>query len=248
MALSNLSKENGTSEEVFICNHSLPNTDSDQVNNAALSWAAILAWSLAALASAIMIASAIDTVVTSSLRAATALSGAATVATVASSITAAGNEISQTNDASRSKTGAMGYIIDALFRKGANVPNTSATEQITSPDNMQQPHASEVKRIFVHAMHTIAMPPGDLSYPSQLVSKHTGLTKPEPESYMEEMYPSLQKEARDAERDAEIVAKDAVDTGRKASIYSTLWLFSSLLMATFSVSLAATWCGRRIDA
>ena len=49
-------------------------------------------------------------------------------------------------------------------------------------------------------------------------------------------------------RETEIAAKDAADKARKASAYSALWLFISLLIGAFVASLAATFGGRRRDA
>jgi hypothetical protein len=49
-------------------------------------------------------------------------------------------------------------------------------------------------------------------------------------------------------RDAEAQAKEAADKARKATAYSTLWLFVSLLVGAFVASLCATWGGRERDA
>ena len=45
-------------------------------------------------------------------------------------------------------------------------------------------------------------------------------------------------------RDAEITARDAADKARKASAYSAIWLFVSLLIGAFVASLSATFGGR----
>ena len=49
-------------------------------------------------------------------------------------------------------------------------------------------------------------------------------------------------------RGAEVATRDAADKARKASAYSALWLFVSLLIGAFVASLAATFGGRRRDA
>jgi len=49
-------------------------------------------------------------------------------------------------------------------------------------------------------------------------------------------------------RSSEITTRDAADDARKASAYSALWLFVSLLTGAFDTSLAATFGGRRRDA
>jgi hypothetical protein len=48
-------------------------------------------------------------------------------------------------------------------------------------------------------------------------------------------------------KEAETAARNAADKARKATAYSTLWLFVSLLAGAFVASLAATWGGRRRD-
>lgn len=88
------------------------------------------------------------------------------------------------------------------------------------------------------------LPPADLTYISQLVSSHTGLTQQEAEKRVNNIYSNMQTK----KQNAEIAAKDAADKARKASIYATLWLFVSLLMGAFSASLAATWGGCCRDA
>jgi hypothetical protein len=47
---------------------------------------------------------------------------------------------------------------------------------------------------------------------------------------------------------AEVAAREAADQARKASAYSALWLFVSLLIGAFVASLSATFGGRRRDA
>jgi hypothetical protein len=45
-----------------------------------------------------------------------------------------------------------------------------------------------------------------------------------------------------------VAAREAADKARKASAYSAMWLFVSLLIGAFVASLAATFGGRRRDA
>jgi hypothetical protein len=49
-------------------------------------------------------------------------------------------------------------------------------------------------------------------------------------------------------RSAEVAAREAADKARKASAFSALWLFVSLLIGAFIASLAATYGGRQRDA
>ncbi len=88
------------------------------------------------------------------------------------------------------------------------------------------------------------LPPTDITYVSQIVSRHTGLTQQEAEKRVNNIYTNMQAK----KQNAEIAVKEAADKARKASIYATLWFFVSLLMGAFSASLAATWGGRCRDA
>jgi len=49
-------------------------------------------------------------------------------------------------------------------------------------------------------------------------------------------------------RNAELATRDAADKARKASAYSALWLFVSLLIGAFVASLTATFGGQQRDA
>ncbi|MGZ8272203.1 MAG: hypothetical protein ACXWT5_13565 [Methylophilus sp.] len=200
-----------------------------------------LTWSVATLVTAALIASVVGSVVSGGVQTVTTLTGVAASAAVAGGIAGA-----QSDNVSGSGDGAMGYIVDGLFRKDANMVSATSTEQITTtPDTAQQSApTSEVTRILVNAMRMKAMPPADLSYVSQLVARQTGLAQIEAEKRVNDIYAGMQTNARNAE----LAAKNAADKARKASIYSTLWLFVSLLMGAFSASLAATWGGRCRDA
>jgi hypothetical protein len=201
-----------------------------------------LAWAVATLATAVLLASAIGAIVSGGVQAAATITGGAATAAVAGGVAAAGSEMTKPDNG----TDTMGYFVDSLFRKDANSASTTSTgRNVTSTDTAQQTASiSEVTRIFVNSMSVKSLPAADLSYISQLVSSHTGLTQPEAEARVNDVYASMQTKARNAE----LVAKDEADKARKASIYTTLWLFVSLLMGAFSASLAATWGGRCRDA
>jgi hypothetical protein len=211
-----------------------------------------LTWSVATLATAIMIASVVGAVVSGGVQAAATITGAAASAAVVGGVVAAGGESSQSADANGTSDGAMEYVVDLLFRKEANEASGTADTSSAPPSQInptpdskvQSASKAEMTRILANAMRMKAMPPADLTYISQLVSRQTGLTQIEAEKRVDEIYAGLQSNVRDAE----LAAKSAFDKARKASIYSTLWLFVSLLMGAFSASLAATWGGRCRDA
>lgn len=204
-----------------------------------------LAWSVATLVTAVLITSTVGSIISGGVQAVSTITGGAANAAVAGGVLAAGGEGSQPDNASGFGTGAMGYFVDSLFRQDDSFAMTTSSEiNNTSLDTAQQaPATGEVTRIFINSMDKEALPQSDLSYISQLVSRHTGLTPQEAETRVNDIYGNLQASIRDAE----IAAKEAADKARKASIYTTLWLFVSLLIGAFSASLAATWGGRCRD-
>lgn len=205
-----------------------------------------LAWAVATLATAMLLASAIGAIVNGGVQAAATIAGGAATAAVAGGAVAAGSEMAKPDNASGSGIDTMGYIVDSLFRKDATMGSKTATEQnaITTETEQKTAPISEVTRIFVNSMSMKTLPVTDLTYISQLVSRHTGLTQQEAEKRVNDIYTNMQT----TKHNAEIAAKEAADKARKASIYTTLWLFVSLLMGAFSASLAATWGGQCRDA
>jgi hypothetical protein len=103
---------------------------------------------------------------------------------------------------------------------------------------------AEVSRIFMNVSRSEPLPPEDLRYVGQIVAQRTGLPQQDAEKRVADVYAKAQAKVRDAE----VSARDAADKARKASAYSALWLFVSLLIGAFVASLAATFGGRRRDA
>jgi hypothetical protein len=205
-----------------------------------------LAWAVASLATAALLTSVIGSIVNGGVQAAASLAGGAANASMTAGVTETGSEMGKSDNASGSETGAMSYFVDTLFRKDSNRDSSTSTEgKIISTDTAQKTALiSEVTRIFINSMSMKTLPPTDLTYISQLVSSHAGLTQQEAEKRVNEIYSNMQS----TKHNAEMAAKDAADKARKATIYATLWLFVSLLMGAFSASLAATWGGCTRDA
>jgi hypothetical protein len=154
-------------------------------------------------------------------------------------VAAANSEQVSTEGANGIETGLIGYFVDSLFRKNTDTDFTASTDP-----SLQLASATEVTRILVNAIRMKSLPPADLSYTRKLVSTHTGLNDSEAEQRVNSIYNTIQEKVRNAE----IATKYAADKARKISIYTTLWLFVSLLMGAFSASLAATYGGRCRDA
>ena len=107
-----------------------------------------------------------------------------------------------------------------------------------------QAPTGEVTRIILQSGTSAALPADDLKYLGQLVAQRTGLSQQDAEKRVTDTVARMQAKVRDAEAQA----KEAADKARKATAYSTLWLFVSLLIGAFVASLCATWGGRERDA
>jgi hypothetical protein len=104
--------------------------------------------------------------------------------------------------------------------------------------------ADEVSRIFMNVSRSEPLPPEDIRYVGQIVAQRTGLSQQEAEKRVADVHARALAKLRGAE----VATRDAADKARKASAYSALWLFVSLLIGAFVASLAATFGGRRRDA
>ena len=211
-----------------------------------------LAWAVASLTTAALLTSAIGTIVSSGVQVgASVVGGAANAALSAGAAGAAtaGSEALRSEGAA----GPMNYFVDALFRRdaaagaasGSGSGSASAPANVPSANTDASPaaSASEVTRILMNSVRTGAMPAEDVRYVGQLVAQRTGLSQADAQKRVTDTYTRLQTTLRDAE----VAAKQAADTARKASAYAALWLFVSLLIGAFVASLAATFGGRQRD-
>jgi hypothetical protein len=208
-----------------------------------------LAWAVASLATAALLTSAIGVIVGGGIQAGAAVAGG--VATTAAAA-AAGGASAAGSEPAKSGTGPMGYFVDSLFRKNTNArtasSDSSASAGARAPAGAaeQAPgaSASEVTRIFMNTMGAGALPAEDVRYVGQVVAQRTGLTQQDAEKRVIDTYTRVQAKLQEAET----AAKEGADKARKASAYTALWLFISLLIGAFVASLAATYGGRRRDA
>jgi hypothetical protein len=187
-----------------------------------------LAWAIASLVTAAMLASAIGAILGSSAQAAASMTGGAAASAMARLAPAAGQ-------------GPTGYFVDTLFRPdAATAPpaGTEVTDRTSSRDD------AEIGRIFMNLGLAEPLPPADISRVAQIVAQRTGLSQQDAEKRVIDVYARAQTRLRDAE----VTARAAADKARKASAYSALWLFVSLLIGAFVASLSATYGGRRRDA
>jgi hypothetical protein len=202
-----------------------------------------LAWAVASLATAALLTSVIGSILSGGVQAgASMVGGVASTASSAVRSAAASAGTDQGNDG-----GPMGYFIDSLFRRDAAAPaagaagsaiGTDAAERAASKDS------AEVSRIFMNVSRSEPLPAEDIRYVGQIVAQRTGLSQQDAQKRVTDVYAKAQAKLREAE----VAAREAADKARKASAYSALWLFVSLLVGAFIASLAATFGGRQRDA
>src|SRR5580698_9525410 len=92
---------------------------------------------------------------------------------------------------------ANAYFVDMLLRSNGSAPQTTDASE-----------RGEVERIFVHALVQGSMPGPDNAYLAQLVSARTGLSLPEAQARVSDVFADSQQSA---------------DRARKAMAYLSLW-------------------------
>jgi hypothetical protein len=202
-----------------------------------------LAWAVASLATAALLTSVIGSIVSGGIK-----TGAAVADSVATSAAAGAAAAGASSVPADTANGAMGYFVDSLFRKSMSAGTTATPAEANAisagaPEPSNGASDAEVTRIFMNTAQSGALPADDVRYVGQIVAQRTGLTQPEAEKRVSDTYARMQAKLRDAEA----TAKEAADQARKASAYTMLWLFVSLLLGAFVASLAATYGGRRRD-
>jgi hypothetical protein len=203
-----------------------------------------LAWAVASLATAALLTSAIGSILSGGVQASASMVGG-----VASTTSAAlGSAAPWARAAQASDGGPMGYFVDSLFRRDlAAAPGAESAASPAGVDANERASGkdmAEVGRIFMNVSRTEPLPADDIRYVGQIVAQRTGLSQQDAERRVTDVYAKAQAKLRDAEA----AAREAADKARKASAYSALWLFVSLLIGAFVASLAATFGGRRRDA
>ncbi|MDT8999485.1 hypothetical protein RQP53_09425 [Paucibacter sp. APW11] len=200
-----------------------------------------LAWAMASLLTAALLGSVIGSILSGGVQAgASVLGGAATTASSSVGAAAASSRSAQRGDA-----GLMDYFVDSLFRRDASLAGgASAPTGQESIDRGNGKDSAEVSRIFMNVSRSDPLPPEDLRYVGLIVAQRTGLSQPLAEKRVAEVYARAQAKVRDIE----LAARETTDEARKASAYTALWLFVSLLVGAFVASLSATFGGRRRDA
>ena len=201
-----------------------------------------LAWAVASLVTAALLTSVIGSIVGKGVQATAAVAGGATAAAAGAATSAQIPNAESARSQSRDG-GSLGYLVDTLFRKDANPTAAAGSAPATANDSERSMvnTAAETTQIFVNAIRTGALLPEDSRYLGQVISQRTGISQVDAEKRVTTAFSRLQANLKDAE----VAVRDAADKARKASAYSALWLFISLLIGAFCASLAATYGGRQ---
>jgi hypothetical protein len=178
-----------------------------------------LAWAFASLLTAALLASVIGSIIGGTARFG--------VSSVAPASTESAVKLPELVDASSS------YFIDTLFR-GTNTGST---------DRSRIELTGEVSRIMLNAMQSESMSIVDAQYVGELIAQRTGLTQVAAEKRVTETFDRLKTKKTELLTST----KEAANKARKASAYTALWLFISLLMGAFAASYFATYGAKRRD-
>ncbi len=180
----------------------------------------LLVWAVGAVIAAALLASAASSAVSGAAR----FAGAATEAVGSATGQAAGRAASTMGDPSA-------YFSDMLWRSDKPAQSDQAVT------------TAEGARIMSRALVTGELPAADKTYLAQLVAARTGLSQPDAEKRVDDVFDQAQK----AKQQAADKAKQAADVARKTGVGVALWAFISLLVGAFSASYMATVGGRQRD-
>jgi hypothetical protein len=180
----------------------------------------LLVWAVGAVIAAALLASAASSAVSGAAR----LAGSATEAVGSATGQAAGQA------ASTMGGDPTAYFSDMLWRSD-------------KPAQGDQAATAEGGRIMARALYNGDLPAADKTYLAQLVAARTGLSQPDAEKRVADVF----GQAQQAKQQATDKAKEAADAARKTGVGVALWAFISLLVGAFSASYMATVGGRQRD-
>jgi len=176
----------------------------------------LLVWAVGAVIAAALLAWA----------ASSAVSGVAHVAGAATEAVGAA-----TGEAASAMGNPASYFADLLMRSDHPAQGDQAAA------------TAESGRILTRALYNGDLPAADKTYLAQIVASRTGLSQPDAEKRVADVFDQAQK----AKQQAADKAKEAADAARKTGVYVALWAFISLLVGAFSASYMATVGGSQRD-
>jgi hypothetical protein len=234
-----------------------------------------LSWSLATLATATLLTTVVSNVVTGGVKAGAAVAGglastgnAALIANSDSDTAASdgkdGIGMSYVIDtllrgSPNSNNPSMGQSTTmpqdpALAATEENTSNTTSTvPPQTEPRTFMAGNRSvtqyddatkrELTGIFMQATAMGRMPQDDITYAAQLIAQDAGIDQQTAEQRVTDAFAKIQNQLEETET----AVREAAEKARKATAYTSLWLFISLLCGAFVASLMAVYGGRQRD-
>lgn len=120
-----------------------------------------------------------------------------------------------------SRSGPSGYFVDTLLR-----PSSATSAQDNSAVR------GEIGLILANALREGEVPPADKTYLAQVVAARTGVSEPDAEKRVDDVFTQT---------------RQAADKARKAVAHAMYWTFLALLVGAFCASFAATIGGAKRD-
>jgi hypothetical protein len=130
------------------------------------------------------------------------------------------------------------YFVDTLFRPGPTAGTAAATPPGSAATPASDPRP-EAGLILAKDLSSAGMTPDDRTYLAQLVAARTGLSQPEAEKRVDDVFAQLKA--------AQAKALAAADAARKASAAAAIIMALALLIGAFVASAAGARGGRPRD-
>jgi hypothetical protein len=180
-----------------------------------------LMWAVAAVIGAVLLASAASSVVSGTASMVASVAGGATAGAAQGAVQSLGRPGGSSWDPTT-------YFVDSLFRTDRPSANVSDADV-----------KAESGRILLNGLRNGEVSPSDRAYLAQLVAARTGLSQADAEKRVNEVLAQA--------KDAELKARQAADTARKAGAYASIFTALSMLIGAFIACTAAALGGQQRD-
>jgi hypothetical protein len=182
-----------------------------------------ITWAIGTVLVAIFVTSAGAAAITGGVHAATTVASAATGS-------AAGSAAASSSATPGDSTIAP-YTLDGLFRSPRTESNSSAASAAEQ--------RAEAARILANGLATGDIPTADRTYLAELVAERTGVSATEAQRRVDNAIAQTKA--------AEMKAREAADTARKAAAQAAIFAALSMLIGAFIACIAAALGGQRRD-
>jgi hypothetical protein len=176
-----------------------------------------LMWAVTTVIGIVLLASAASSVVSGTARVTASVAGGASAEAARSAVSSSSNAAEPT-----------GYFVDSLFRTDRPAGNPSDAEV-----------KAESGRILLNGLRNGEVLSSDRAYLAQLVAARTGLSQADAEKRVNDVLAQA--------KDAELKARQAADTARKAGAYASIFAALSMLIGAFIACVASAVGGQQRD-